>query len=84
MIQPIININGTARRDHVRIRREAIDSLRQALSKLALCLPDGRDYPGNPERYAADRQAHFDRMNALRDLSEELLQEALVIQRGAD
>lgn len=84
MIQPIININGTSRDEHIALRREAIDAVRAAIEALRALVPNGRDYPGQPERLEADRSAHFDRMTALRDLSDEIMREAIAIQRGAD
>ena len=84
MIQPIININGTSRDEHVAMRRTALDAIRVAIDALRPLAPNGRDYPGQPERCEADRMAHFDRLAALQALSREITQEAVAIRRGAD
>lgn len=84
MIQPIININGTSRDEHIALRREAIDAVRAAIEALRPLAPNGRDYPGQPERLEVDRMAHFDRLIALRRMDDELTQEVIAIMRGAD
>jgi hypothetical protein len=53
---------------------EVIDTLKQLT-------PNGRDYLGDRDRLIADRELHFDRLNTLHSLREELLDEALHIQR---
>jgi hypothetical protein len=53
---------------------EVIDTLKQLT-------PNGRDYLGDRDRLIADRELHFDRLAALHTLREELLDEALHIQR---
>lgn len=84
MIQPIININGTSRDEHIALRRTALDAIGAAIEALRPLAPNGRDYPGQPERLEADRSAHFDRLVDLRNLSDEIMREAIAIQRGAD
>ena len=84
MIQPIININGTSRDEHIALRRTAIAAIGAAIKALRPLAPNGRDYPGQPERCEADRMAHFDRLIALRRMDDELTQEVVAIQRGAN
>ena len=84
MIQPTISINGTSRDEHIAMRRTALDALRVAIQALLPLAPNGRDYPGQPERCEADRTAHFDRLAALQALSREITLEAVTILRGAD
>ena len=84
MIQPIININGTSRDEHIALRRTAIAAIGAAIEALRPLAPNGRDYPGHPERLEADRSAHFDRMTALHALSRDITLEAVTILRGAD
>jgi hypothetical protein len=84
MIQPIININGTSRDEHIALRRAALNAIRNAIDAVRSLAPNGRDYPGQPERCEADRKAHFNRLAALHELKQEIMNEALAIQRGAD
>ena len=57
-----------------------IDDVIDALKQLT---PNGRDYLGDRDRLIADRELHFDRLAALHTLREELLDEALHIQKEA-
>lgn len=84
MIQPIININGTSRDEHIALRRTALDAIGAAIEALRPLAPNGRDYPGRPERCEVDRTAHFERLAALHALSREITLEAVTILRGAD
>lgn len=84
MIQPTININGTSREEHIELRRAALDAISATLVALRPLAPNGRDYPGDWDRCAADREKHTDRMVALHALADEIMREAIAIQRGAD
>ena len=81
MIRPILNINGSSAFDLIDQRRHAMDALLEAIDALKHVAPNGRDYPGHYDRCIADRETHFDRLAALHALREELLDEALYIQR---
>ena len=83
MIKPIININGSSREDLMRGRIDAIDALEKAIKMLKLVTPNGRDYPNDLTQCIADRDKHYSRINQLRDIQSELLDEALYIQREA-
>ena len=80
MIQPIININGTDKRDLVDPRIAALDHINDVIETLKHATPNGRDYPGEAERCLADRQKHYDRIKALRSIYEEIYAEAIAIK----
>jgi hypothetical protein len=81
MIRPIINNNGTDALDLIDGRRNAMDLINELIEALKQVTPNGRDYLGDRDRLIADRELHFDRLAALHTLREELLDEALHIQR---
>lgn len=83
MIQPTININGTSRDEHIELRRKALDAINATLAALRPLAPNERDYPGDWARCEADRKVHFDRLVALNVLADEIMREAITIQRGA-
>jgi hypothetical protein len=81
MIRPILNNNGTNALDLIDGRRNAMDLIDEVIDTLKQVTPNGRDYLGDRDRLIADRNLHFDRLAALHTLREELLDEALHIQR---
>jgi len=81
MIRPIINNNGTNALDLIDGRRNAMDLIDEVIDTLKQLTPNGRDYLGDRDRLIADRELHFDRLAALHTLREELLDDALHIQR---
>ena len=83
MIRPTLNINGSSAFDLVQPRRDAMDLINELIEALKQVTPHGRDYPSDLEQVAlvADRNIHFDRLAALHTLREQLLDEALHIQR---
>ncbi len=81
MIRPIININGTEPLDLINARRDAMDLINELIETLKQVTPNGRDYMGDTMRCVADRNIHFDRLAMLHTLREELLDEALYIQK---
>ena len=83
MIRPIINNNGTNALDLIDGRRNAMDLIDEVIDTLKQLTPNGRDYLGDRDRLIADRELHFDRLAALHTLREELLDEALYIQKEA-
>lgn len=80
LITPKLNINGTSARDLIDPRQQAWKAIDDAIDHLQQATPNGRDYPGNNTACVADRELHYDRIKALRDLQAVLLQEALLIQ----
>jgi hypothetical protein len=83
MIRPILNNNGSSAFDLIDPRRTAMDLLLDVIDALKQVTPNGRDYPGDTLACVADRATHFDRLAALHTLREELLDEALYIQKEA-
>ena len=81
MIRPVLNINGTSAFDLIDPRRTAMDLINEVIEALKQVTPNGRDYPNNTMACVADRVTHFDRLAALHTLREELLDEALHIQK---
>ena len=81
MIRPTLNINGSSAFDLIDPRRTAMDHLMDAIDALKQATPNGRDYLGDNDRLTADRTTHFDRLAALHTLREELVDEALHVQR---
>ena len=84
MIQPILNINGTSADDLINPRRKAIRQIDDLIETLKQVTPNGRDYPGQPERCADDREIHYARCRDLHDLREILMREALAIIQQKD
>ena len=80
MINPIINLNGSSADALIRPRMAAIDCLMDAIEALKQVAPHGRDYIGDPPRLDLDRDIHFHRIVALRDICEELFAEVLRIK----
>lgn len=81
MIRPTLNINGSSAFDLIDPRRTAMDLINDVIDALKQVTPNGRDYPGDTLACVADREIHFDRLAALHTLREELLDEALHVQR---
>ena len=81
MIRPTLNPNGSSAFDLIDPRRNAMDLINELIETLKQVTPNGRDYPADTLACVADREIHFDRLAALHTLREELLDEALHIQR---
>jgi hypothetical protein len=81
-ISPTLNINGTSAADLIDPRRAAFDGLTNVIIILQQVTPHGRDYPGDADRYDADRREHFDRLLTLNALRERVYAEAVAINRN--
>lgn len=81
MIRPTLNLNGSSAFDLIDPRRTAMGLIDEVIDALKQATPNGRDYIGDNDRLTADRNIHFDRLAALHTLREELLDEALYIQK---
>ena len=81
MIRPTLSISGSSAADLIDPRRAAMDHLMDAIEALKQVTPNGRDYICERDRLLDDRNTHFDRLAALHTLREELLDEALHVQR---
>jgi hypothetical protein len=84
MITPKLNINGSSARDLIDPRQRAWHLIDDLVDTLARVTPHGRDYPSNAVAYTADREEHFERIDALRKLQHTLLHEALAIKDQED
>ena len=80
MIRPNLNINGSSPSDLTGPRLRAIDHLREAIQALGQTTPNGRDYPGDSTQCDRDRDEHYHRVAALRDLCSDLMEEAVYIR----
>lgn len=80
MITPKLNINGSSADDLINPRLKAMDHLMDAIEALKQITPNGRDYPGNTTACLADREAHYDRITAIKALREEIYAEAIAIK----
>ena len=84
MIRPTININGTSKDDLIDPRIKAMGLLRDAIEALKQVTPNGRDYPGDDAPYAADREEHYRRINAMNAIRDAIYEEAIRIKLGGD
>lgn len=80
MITPTLNLNGSSASDLIDPRLAAYDALRDAIKALARVCPHGRDYPGDIDRCTTDRNAHYDRQQALHAIATEIVAEAVAIR----
>jgi hypothetical protein len=80
MSRPTLNINGSSAADLIKPRIAAYEALQAAKEALVQVTPNGRDYPGDTDRCVADREAHFDRLAALRAIAAELIAEVVAIK----
>lgn len=84
MITPKLNINGSSATDLIEPRQQAWKAIDDVVELLQQIAPNGRDYPGNAVACTADREVHYDRIAALRQLQDVLLHEALAIKDQED
>ena len=80
MINPIININGSSADDLIRPRLMAMDLINDVTEELKRVTPNGRDYPGAYDRCQEDRDEHYERLQRLQSIREEIFAEALAIK----
>jgi hypothetical protein len=80
MITPTLNANGTSADDLIEPRMKARDFIRLAIEAMLKATPNGRDYPGDNMACVADRITHYDRIEALSRIGNELMEEAIAIQ----
>lgn len=80
MITPTININGSSIHDLLDPRLKAMGHLTDAIEALKQVTPNGRDYPADRDRCNHDRDLHFIRIEKIKALYSELIDEALHIR----
>jgi len=63
---PIVNINGSSKQSLLKDHYEAYKAIENAINKLSVCSPHGRDYQISPAGdYGKARQEHYARMKQL-------------------
>ena len=82
-ITPQLNHNGSSACDLIEPRLTATSLIDKLVNVLQQATPNARDYPGNATACTADREPHYDRIRALRDLQGQLIAEALAVQAQA-
>lgn len=80
---PVVNINGTSRKELLEQRINMAAALRDASAALSAMSPHGRDYQTtNPERFEDAKKLHAVREASLRIMLAEIEQEAEAIANG--
>jgi hypothetical protein len=79
-IKPKLNLNGSSANDLIEPRLIAMNHLMDAIEALRHVTPNGRDYPADRERCAHDRDLHFIRIEKIKALRSELINETLAIR----
>ncbi len=80
MITPTLNINGSSASDLIDPRLKAIASLKLAIEDLLKVTPNGRDY-SNAEKCNIDRTLHYDRIEAIHGIWNEIYSEAIASKK---
>ena len=80
LIKPTLTLNGSSANDLIEPRLKAMGHLMDAISALSQVTPNGRDYPADRERCTHDRDLHFIRIEKIKALYSELIDEALYIK----
>jgi hypothetical protein len=79
MITPTLNMNGSSADDLIKPRLKAIKLMKDAIEALLQVTPNGRDY-ANHEECVADRKKHYDRIEVIYDIWNEIYSEAIDIK----
>lgn len=82
LMQPIVNINGTSRKELVQQRIDTMRAIEEVMVKLQTSKPHMRDYLGNNERYNSDLAIYSARFATLDKMRNEVQDEALAIHEG--
>ena len=82
LMNPSINIGGSSADTMVEDRRKVITALRDAMDAMLALQPHGRDYVGRDQQFSLDRAFHRNRQQALLDMHDEIMAEALAIQES--
>ena len=82
LMTPHITISGDSRETLVNDRVDCLTPLREAMKRLKATAPNGRNYIGHIDVYERDRAIYVARYSALQDLYDDILNEALAIQKG--
>lgn len=79
MITPTLNMNGSSADDLIQPRLKAIKLMKDAIEALLQVTPNGRDYASH-EKCVADRKKHYDRIEVIHDIWNEIYSEAIDIK----
>ena len=82
LMTPFITISGDKRETLINDRVDCLTPLRETMKRLKATAPNGRNYIGHSEAFERDRAIYVARYSALSDLYNDLLDEALAIQKG--
>jgi len=80
-IHPVVNGNGTDRKELVEQRMTTLRALSGAEAALAGMSPNGRDYIGEPELFRAAVDQHVARQKDLSDMRKAITEEVMRLQR---
>jgi hypothetical protein len=73
MILPTIHMNGTSAKELYEQLEKAFEAIQEAWAALKRASPNGRDYyPQGPQVVYAAEEEHFDRLNRLKSVQDEL------------
>jgi len=84
LMTPFITINGDSRDTLVNDRAAVLPALREAMKLMSETKPNGRNYIGQNEAYERDRAIYVERYKTLQNLHDDILHEALAIDRGGE
>lgn len=80
IMRPSVNLNGTSRKELIEQRLDAANAVRLAMEAVQKMCPHGRDYIGDPVNFDHDRGVHWRRLEKLKEIYEDLHEEAEQIQ----
>jgi hypothetical protein len=84
IMTPFITINGDKRRTLVDDRAAILPVLRELMERLSQTNPNGRNYIGQGEAYGRDRTIYANRVIVVKNLYDDILHEAMAIQKGGE
>lgn len=79
-MQPIVTSGGTSREQFIETRIMARVALAEAMRALGETTPNGRDYIANPPLYERDKNIYQKRFEALLEIYNDLMDEAVDLQ----
>lgn len=82
VVTPIVHLNGTSREALSEALCEAYAAVNEALDKLRLCAPNGRDYYPEPGKMQRAEEQHRTRGEYLKAVLDSLQEEAETIAFG--
>lgn len=75
-VNPVVHINGTSAEQLIELRSTVYDRLYEVSDALAQMAPNGRDYyPDGPSLFESANEQHARRLQAIRQLMDEMTAE---------